>query len=272
MATFFGEILPVFSRAVDDEDDELDSEFNETREKECEVVLHWGPEIREELLSGDNKINCQSLIFAIGEIACEFSYRYYVKLNDKPVGVVSCGLDVTDKNTLSQREMHDNSCFIYKVTKSHSSALVVIWHHKATPVQTFDIVTKVFHHISKNVEVLILTSLHVSEYKTLFKEVPFVQALISDSQQKSPIIQRLDVPNFVTGLPATVLQYCQVRGIPATLYVSYNEADRADSINVDVFRPLLSIPPLSNYLEDNQSIADRQNIVDNRRHIHYVYM
>lgn len=46
-----------------------------------------------------------------------------------------------------------------------------------------------------------------------------------------------------------------MRGIPATLYVSYNEADRADSINVDVFRPLLSIPPLSNYLEVTNNIV-----------------
>ncbi|CAF97322.1 unnamed protein product [Tetraodon nigroviridis] len=76
MATFFGEVLSVYSRAVEEDEDDLsENEEDEQIRRELEekrvVHLHWNPEVSECLKSGD-KLQCSDFILAVGHNAARF--------------------------------------------------------------------------------------------------------------------------------------------------------------------------------------------------------
>ncbi|XP_031725176.1 proteasome assembly chaperone 1-like [Anarrhichthys ocellatus] len=73
MATFFGEVLSVYSRAVEEDEEELDEneedeEIRRELEEKREVHLHWSPEVSESLKSG-NKLQCSDFLLAVGHNA-----------------------------------------------------------------------------------------------------------------------------------------------------------------------------------------------------------
>lgn len=218
-----------------------------------EVVLRWGSSIKKEIDSSpNNKISCNSLIFAIGPVACGFLQKHCIRNDDQPVGILICGLNETDRNTLSQHEVYNSSCFVHRIKSAAISTLVVLWHHEASPVQLFALTDKLFQYLpSDNFKVVILSTSHVSKFRTANKEalvVPFVRSLATDVENESTIFPKLEIPNIITGLPANVLSYCQIHNIPATLFVGYTEDTSADSINLAAFTPLLSAPMLGNFL------------------------
>ena len=66
MASFWGEILPVSSRAVNDDEDDDDYESDSSRPpmRDCDMI--WNPEVKEET------VTCRLLIIADGEAASQF--------------------------------------------------------------------------------------------------------------------------------------------------------------------------------------------------------
>jgi len=254
MATYFGEILPVYSRAIDDEED-LEDELipDENLSTEMEIILRFGPRSVFLDTHETSKLDCQVLIFAVGPIPCAFLQKHCITSNDQPVGVISCGLDMTIRNTLSQQGLTDNSCFIYQLKKGNELAVIVLWHQSATPAQEFLLTKKLFEKLSiKDLEAFVIATSNFSKYKCLDREglsIPFVRSLATDVQEAHPVVPVLEVPNIVTGLPANVLTHCQINAIPATLFVSYVEMMVADSINLEAFLPLLSVPRLAKLFE-----------------------
>ncbi|KAK1883096.1 Proteasome assembly chaperone 1 [Dissostichus eleginoides] len=80
MATFFGEVLSVYSRAVEEDEEDLDeneedAEIRRELEEKREVNLHWSPEVSESLKSG-NKLPCSDFILAVGHNAARFLSVY----------------------------------------------------------------------------------------------------------------------------------------------------------------------------------------------------
>lgn len=71
MATFFGEILPIESRAFDyDYDDDDDSDEEEVPASNFEAIIRWSPAIRREIEDNtQNCLQCSILIAAIGPAA-----------------------------------------------------------------------------------------------------------------------------------------------------------------------------------------------------------
>ncbi|KAF7641179.1 hypothetical protein LDENG_00290260 [Lucifuga dentata] len=73
MATFFGEVQSVYSRAVEEDDEDFDENDEDEQirrelEEKREVHLQWSPEVSESLRSG-TRLPCSDLILAVGHSA-----------------------------------------------------------------------------------------------------------------------------------------------------------------------------------------------------------
>jgi len=87
---------------------------------------------------------------------------------------------------------------------------------------------------------------HSSDPETLKSD--FVKMLKTDSWQGTFSQKEctfLETPNIVSGLAASVLQYCQIHHVAAALFVCYTETSHVDSQSVEAFKCLLKTPPLS---------------------------
>ncbi|GAB6032545.1 Proteasome assembly chaperone 1 [Chamberlinius hualienensis] len=253
MATYFGEVLPVTSRAIDDDDD--DDNVNECR-KPSEAVIQWSLSTENQLISSNHLINCSLLIFATNPSICAFVRRYYLPTDAKPIAVVSCGVDNKTKNTVLQNSESDNSCFIYKLS-DNLTALTVLWQHSASPESVFVAINKLFKkfHLDQ-LKVVILSSSITSDYISPYTDDTdeiVIRSLSSDANKEVALHPRLEVPNSITGFPAHVLTYCQVHDIPAILYVVYHDVMENPS-NFSAWHQILTPYKLLRYTNKDKSI------------------
>ncbi|XP_052823652.1 proteasome assembly chaperone 1 [Octopus bimaculoides] len=126
MATFFGEVLPVFSRATGDDDD-----FDEDEEQEAELTwktsVQWCEAAEPKLQ--DNKLPCSLLIISVGQVASGFCQAYLLKESTKPAGWLSTSLTTDDPTLDHNAEVHlcgKDSVFI-QCTKEISPEQSFCW-------------------------------------------------------------------------------------------------------------------------------------------------
>ncbi|XP_002733652.1 proteasome assembly chaperone 1-like [Saccoglossus kowalevskii] len=253
MATFFGEIVTFPSRAVDEEEDDDDVDQVTAI---CQPVLRWCPEIRLEISkSPDKTISCKTLIVAVGPVATGFIESYVLSKDDDTLGVVVSGMKQTDGNSFSQTMHTDKSCFIYRL-RQHRDIVVCQCNSKVSAEQAFIWTQQVFSNIKQSSQVIILSSLQVTEYKSHSRNhtTPFLNCLCSSTLKTKPVCPYLSQPNTVADLPAAILNYCQVYGIAAVLYVTYSDTAYLEVASMKSFLPLLDVQPLKDIVKINSNI------------------
>ncbi|CAC5424793.1 PSMG1 [Mytilus coruscus] len=278
MATFFGEVLPVISRAVEEDDDnDSESEFFESR-----VTALWTRAAKQSMSESEGKLPCEILIIAVGPAATGFIQTYVIHKNYEIIAGLFSGLHEDDINTLSQKTPTDKSCFLYR-KKDCPKILVCQCNITVTPEQAFSfteqfvIVTleqafsfteQLFPSINlEDAYVSLLCSAHTSEYKADIPisdmEVPFLRSLRSTKYLGTPLAPYVDQPNIVTGLPAQCLSYCQVNKVIAVLYVCYTDSIQVDSPTMRCFLPLIQSTPIKDIVEKNPKADEMlRTIVD----------
>lgn len=247
MATFFGEVLSVSSRAVEDDEEELDeNEEDEQIRRELEekrtVRLHWSPEITEQLRAG-NKLQCSSFILAVGHnAACFLSAHILGFANWEAVGRAVAWNERSRSGTGPSGE--EPACVFYR----HKDDLSVLICHATCYIaedQLFQWTEKVFDCLqSRELTVTVLSDSSVADYKTAdylcSSSAPFLRSLHSSAFSDQPVCQSLEQPNIITGLPAAVLNHCQVHRIAAVVYQCYSDVIGPDSVTVEKYQPVLT--------------------------------
>uniref|UniRef100_H3AU04 Proteasome assembly chaperone 1 n=1 Tax=Latimeria chalumnae TaxID=7897 RepID=H3AU04_LATCH len=260
MATFFGEILPVFSRAVDDSEDEAvleeDEEDQEIRrelaKKRREVYVEWNPEISSSTKnSSEGRLQCSNFILAVGDNAVGFLQCYILSSgNWEEVGSVHVWNErCKDLTATNQKLPANSSCVLYQLSTDPTVLACQCGCYVAED-QLFQWTEKIFNSIqTKGVTVTVLSSWPVAEYRTAAPvtslQVPFLQALKTRDYSGTICCPLLTQPNVVQGLPAAVLSHCQVWQIPAVLYQCYTDTIKLDLVTVEAFRPVVSSKNLS---------------------------
>ncbi|XP_048769337.2 proteasome assembly chaperone 1-like [Ostrea edulis] len=263
MATYFGEILPVISRAVDDDDEEESFENIETY-----VKLKWKKEIEEEMeLTKDQKLPVDAFVLAIGPAATGFTQTYVTHKNYEMIGALFCGMKENDVNTFSQHSLTDKTCYIYRKC-DYNSALVCECNYDIRPEYAHSFVNQLMSSLSINDgHVLVLSSAFTSEYKseipTSDMNPPFMRALKTVQFLGTPLAPYLEQPNVATGLPAQVLTYCHIHKIKAVLYVCYTDSIHLDFATMKKFQPLIEATPINLIHEKNSKASETlKQIVD----------
>ncbi|XP_012736928.2 proteasome assembly chaperone 1 [Fundulus heteroclitus] len=248
MATFFGEVLSVYSRAVEEEDEEEldDNEEDEQIRRELEekraVHLHWSPDVTESLRSG-NKLQCSSFILAVGHNAASFLSAYVLaSANWDAAGRALAWNERSRSGT--GRSGEESACVFYRHKDEPSVLICNVTCHIAED-QLFEWTEKVFDCLqSRELAVTVLSDRSVADYKTpdylCSSSAPFLRSLHSSAFADRPVCPSLEQPNIITGLPAAVLNHCQVHRIAAVVYQCYSDVAGPDSVTVESYKPVLN--------------------------------
>ncbi|MBN3323189.1 PSMG1 protein, partial [Atractosteus spatula] len=244
MATFFGEVLSVYSRAVEEDEDELEDESEEDMqirreiENKREVHVHWSSEIAK---STDKPFQCSDFIIAVGHNATGFLSAFVLSSGSwEAVGSASLW---NERSRSSSQPAGEPSCGFYR-SAGCSSVLICLCTCFVAEDQLFQWTEKVFGFIqTRGLQVLVLSDASVSEYTTAdpvsASPVPFLRALKSSAYKNTVHCPVMEQPNIVTGLPAAVLSHCQVHQIPAVLYQCYSDVISPDTITMETYKPAL---------------------------------
>ncbi|XP_030648729.1 proteasome assembly chaperone 1 [Chanos chanos] len=253
MATFFGEILSVYSRAVeeDDQDDieeenEEDAQIRREVEEKREVHVHWSVEVLQSNPSQET-LHCSDLVIAVGANATGFLSAYVLNSGSwSQVGWVSLWNERSRGTSRPTRAPlpEEPGCVIYRQDQCPSVMICQSTCYIAED-QLFQWTEKVFACLQKRgLSVTVLSDSTVAEYKApnyvYGSGSPFLRALKTSAHKDKIPCPLLEQPNIVAGLPAAVLSHCQIQRIPAVLYQCYSDVIYPDSVTMETYKPALS--------------------------------
>ncbi|XP_041353884.1 proteasome assembly chaperone 1-like [Gigantopelta aegis] len=260
MATFFGEILPVTSRAFEDDDDE---EEDDTFVGSSSIVF-WSKAVQAEKAKDPKGrlSKLHTLIIAQGPAASGFIQTYVMedKTFERVAGVFS-GISDEAVQTLEQLGKSDETCYLHRST-STTGLMVCQCKTEVKPDQSFSWVTQLFSGLDlSECYVCVLASTPSSDYKSDVPiselQTPFLRALKTARFGGTPVCPILEQPNMVTGLQAQILTYCQVHSIRAVLYLCYTESMFIDIHTITAFKPLLKATPIKDFPIQNNPKAEK---------------
>ncbi|XP_005100141.1 proteasome assembly chaperone 1 [Aplysia californica] len=268
MATFFGEILPVRSRAVDDdEDDDFRGPI------EGEPILHWSKKVKAETEKlPDKKVPCSNLVISIGQEANAFTEVYVKTFKYEIIGGIFSKIQDDDPCTLSQTSPTDKSCFIYRCY-SNPSIIVCQCNRDVSQEQSFSWAKLLCTNINLDTAYIAVlascsTGGYCSDIPSSDLDTPFLRALKTEKFVGTPICKILEQPNMLTGLPAQLMTFFQVHQYKAVIYVCYKENRYADIPSVKAFLPVLEVTPIKDMTEPNKKAEDMLRDIVEKHQIH----
>ncbi|XP_076876189.1 proteasome assembly chaperone 1 [Brachyhypopomus gauderio] len=252
MATFFGEIISAYSRAVEEDDydntEEEDEDVQIRREIEAKRDVHvrWGPEVSKALESSGN-LNTTNLIIAFGPNAAGFISAHVLSAEGwTQVGWVALW---NERSRGSRRPdaaplPGEPGCVFYQ-RDGCPSVLICQSTAYVAEDQLFQWAEKVLGPMQKRgLSVTVLSDCPMAEYKSpdylTGSGAPFLRALKTTMHTDALPCPLLEQPNIVTGLPAAVLSHCQVHRIPAVLFQCFTDVSHPDSVTMETYKPILS--------------------------------
>lgn len=243
MATYFGEVLPIHSRAVEDsedEDAETPSVYFDLDSKYEDISL----------------LPSYNLICVATGLAPSIFVRSYlvpdshqvlgtIRLNAANHGAADTvwGLDYSRSPDSLGKLLHysGNGGVLYCVCDKD-----VPHEHCATIARHFVELSK-----SGNVTCIALSALPASDYKTKGAAGKLGYPLLRQLRtcafgpgKTDDGVPPLETPNTVSGLSAAVLTECEVREMPGVLIVGYSDSPEVDSSAVRAYEPALKLPCL----------------------------
>ncbi|KAG8197479.1 hypothetical protein JTE90_007218 [Oedothorax gibbosus] len=231
MATFFGEIGALSSRAVDDE--EADSEPTYNISLDCKS-------------KSESKTDCKLLLLAVGDLAIAFSKSYLISdtsthLFDVKYSAVKAEFDsimYTGGALPSSRSQKAASA--YQVSKD----VIVCEVPALVPEEiNMDVCLMVLDHINCQ-EGVCITSKHMANFKSsepVESYTPFIKALATSKFSRSHAMDKLQAPNFISGFAAAFLAEFQVKNKAALCVINFVDTDFLDSSNVQMFERLQEV-------------------------------
>ncbi|KAK3097497.1 hypothetical protein FSP39_010216 [Pinctada imbricata] len=251
MATFFGEILPVRSRAVDDDEEDEDYES-----QACPMTVRWSPAAKASMSERkDQKMECLVFVMAIGPAATGFSQTYITHTNYEILGAVFGGMNDGDINSIQQTSPADKCCYIYR-NKEDPTVFVCQCNLTVLPENSFSFVSQLFPCFDfDHATISILCTASTSEYKgekpISDMNPPFLRALKTTKVIATPTCPYLEQPNMISGLPAQVMAECQMHNIKATMYICFADTIFLDSLTMRAFIPVLQTTPIKDIIQKN---------------------
>ncbi|KAJ0062174.1 hypothetical protein NL108_017413 [Boleophthalmus pectinirostris] len=237
MATFFGEVLPASSRAAyedseEEEEDEEDRDILRALEDKRLVRVNWSSSL-ELNLDSDNKLHCPHLLLTTGHNSSRFVSVYFLSRGTwDTVGRVSLW---------NERTVHceDSVCVLQR--HKDSQVLVCQVDCFVAEDQLFQWTEQVLGSLVVP-QVTVLSDAPVTDYRSArpLGPDPCLRALHTSTFSESTCCPLVEPPNLLTGLPAAVLTWCELRGVGAVVYQCFSDVRSADSTVMSSFRPAVA--------------------------------
>ncbi|XP_026872815.2 proteasome assembly chaperone 1 [Electrophorus electricus] len=273
MATFFGEVISVYSRAVEEDDYDNTEEENEDDvqirreiEEKREVHVRWCQVVSKALESSEN-LNRIHLIIAVGHNAAGFISAHVLSAADwAQVGWVALWNERShgSKRPDTAPLPGEPGCVLYQ-QDSCPSVLICQCTGYVAEDQLFQWAERVLGSVQKRgLSVTVLSDCPLAEYKSpdymTSSGAPFLRALKTSMHVGTLPCPLLELPNIITGLPAAVLSHCQVHRIPAVLFQCFTDVIHPDSVTMETYKPILSSLSASVKLEASPSTEILQRL------------
>jgi len=296
MAAFWGDIVPVSSRAVYDDDDEHDEEVD-SKKPECDMI--WNPELstmgqnKTTVELSEEKLTCRLLIIADGEAASHFVDAALLwQKNSVLAGVLNSGFVQAESQFPPKLTETSKSCTIHRLTNSSFSSSsstssssssssssineVVIVRNTAHvyPEQLHSWHRQLFSRLNYDpatFDVVVLTTRNLIHYlhgpasAANSVEPPFMRSLSTGAAksaaagaafERRQLPPLLETPNIVDGVAAQVLTMCEMEGLRAALFLVYASA-RLETATIEAFAALLAPGGcLHGLVEENPGMKD----------------
>ncbi|KAK3521786.1 hypothetical protein QTP70_018295 [Hemibagrus guttatus] len=211
-----------------------------------EVHIRWCPEISKAVESAE-KLQCSDLIIAVGPNAAGFVSAYILSSEGwTQVGWVSLWNERSRGSTRPDTAPlpGEPGCVFYQ-QKTCPSVLICQCTCYIAEDQLFQWAEKVLGSMqSRGLTVTVLSDSPLAEYKTPNyvndNGAPFLRALKTSTFTHNLPCTLLEQPNIITGLPAAVLNECEVQHVSAVLFQCFSDVIHPDSVTMETYKPTLS--------------------------------
>ncbi|XP_035204598.1 proteasome assembly chaperone 1-like [Stegodyphus dumicola] len=233
MASFFGEVRDLSSRAVDDDETEDYPVFTLTSEVTDDFEKF--------------KSQCELVLFAVGDISTAFVKCYFCHDDTKLLMTVNYLCDRNDeeslltchiKNSIYSKQL--KACSVYSINSN--VAVCEILSNVPEEINV-NLCSRVLKHLPC-ARAVVLTTCHMSAYKCVNpndSETSFLRSLATSQylMNNTCKIPTLSPPNFLANFPAAVLTEFEVTNKPAVAVICYVDSNSLDSVSVEVFERIL---------------------------------
>eukprot|EP01117_Protostelium_nocturnum_P013223 TRINITY_DN4921_c1_g1_i1.p1 TRINITY_DN4921_c1_g1~~TRINITY_DN4921_c1_g1_i1.p1 ORF type:complete len:262 (+),score=97.82 TRINITY_DN4921_c1_g1_i1:61-846(+) len=153
--------------------------------------------------------------------------------------------EVSLRGNLAANDLNDNSCFVYQ-SKDEQSA-VVLCQYQVSVERGYDWTNSLFQNIQSN-RVFLLDGLlssvphhpSLSFGSFILRKIETTALRKESSNQKETICPYLEGPTMIDGLAASVISYCEQRGMMAVLYLSLEDSICLELETLKGFEPALN--------------------------------
>lgn len=242
MASFWGEVVPVGSRALDDEDEDEDDDLCPSppilSPPDCNMILN--PSLP------PARLPCRLLVVADQSAAAHFlDVALLWKNQSVLLGILNTGF-VKGDGFPPKGVLASSSCAVRQLRPGSD---VVLVRNTATvfPEQLHSWQNQLLGllQFQADTRVVVLTSQNVTNYLTSLSmptaSPPFLRVLFTSAARptmtNSPC-PPLEAPNILQGPVAQLMTTCEIRGIQAAAFVCYSNA-HFESAAITSFAPLL---------------------------------
>ncbi|XP_042302979.1 proteasome assembly chaperone 1 isoform X1 [Sceloporus undulatus] len=299
MATFFGEVVALPSRAG------LEEEEEEEAQEDCHIRLALEGKRKVDVVwnttlnaSTEEQFPCSKFILAVGQNAVAFLSSFVLSSGCwEVVGSVKLWNEWSRTSDRTNVLPTDSFCLFYRLISDPTILLCQCncyvaedqqfqWLEKegrdrdrtmtSHPLYDHLQCLQVFGCMQKiDLQVLVLSSCSITDYKTtesiLTLPSPFLKAVKTTAFKDQVCCSLLEQPNIVRDLPAAVLSYCQVWQIPAVFYQCYTDILKLDLVTVEVFQPVLSSKILKSLVKDISRSTELLTKLVTTNEIHNIY-
>lgn len=240
MATFFGEVLPIHSRAVDDNEDE--------NAESPSVYFDLDQRYQDVPSLPAYDLVC----VATGIAPSIFVQCYLLPNNHQVLGTIRLNTAKQDANDPSGAWGLDYSRRADVLGKllhfsGHGGGVLYCVCEKEIPLENCAPIARHFVELSKSPRITSVSfaALPASEYKSKDKpEFPLLRQLRTCGLSQNgteDAVPDLETPNTVSGMCAAMLTECEVGDMPGTLFVLYYDTPEVDSTVVRALEPALRV-------------------------------
>uniref|UniRef100_A0A0A9YU54 Proteasome assembly chaperone 1 n=2 Tax=Lygus hesperus TaxID=30085 RepID=A0A0A9YU54_LYGHE len=239
MATFFGEVILPSSRVFFDDSDDEEDGSPATHGNSLEV---------KELVPGSLGAECNVLIISEGNVARGFSDNHLIGEEAQVLAEVQLPLNQQMDTDFPARRKAAEPTLLYKLKNSTylldvSSSIDILLSNNLTLS-----IESVLRSAKK---IVVLCNRPTADYRCdSINSLPsaFLRVL-KTSSWTDPLDQRtLEQPNFVSGLPASIVSWCEATNKPCVAAICYTDTDKAETVTVSPLHNFFKSSNLSQHL------------------------
>ncbi|KAF6205258.1 hypothetical protein GE061_019426 [Apolygus lucorum] len=239
MATFFGEVILPSSRVFFDDSDDEEDGSSATQRNEFEV---------KELVPGSLGAECNLLVISEGNVSRGFSDHHLMGEDAQVLAEIQLPSHEQMDTDFPARRKAAEPTLLYKL--KHSTYLLDV--SSSIDILLSNNLTLSIQSVLRSAKkIVVLCNRPTADFRCdSINDLPsaFLRVLKTSSWTE-PLDQRIvEQPNFISGLPASIISWCEASNKPCVAAICFTDTDRAEAVTVSPLLNFFKSSDLSRHL------------------------